>query len=218
MTGTKPLSACRLYGIVDLGYVGPPNAVDAAVAMISGGVDVIQLRAKRVEVAELTILASKLHAVTKPAGIPLIINDHPAVAREVGAEGVHVGQDDMPVALVREIAGANCIVGKSTHTVEQAQRAAAEGADYIGFGPLFSTPTKPDYPAIGLGDIRRVHDIVAVPIFCIGGIKLNNLPQVVTAGAQRVVIVSEMLQAADIARYARTARALLLDQPATSNR
>jgi len=150
-----------------------------------------------------------LHEITTQAGLPLIINDHAKVAREVPVEGVHVGQDDLPLAQVREIAGPNCLVGKSTHSLMQAQRAAAEGADYIGFGPLFATPTKPDYQPIGLEEIRAVHSAVQLPIFCIGGIKLENLPEVMAAGARRVVIVSGLLQAPDVAEYARAAKALL---------
>src|SRR5213076_3649586 len=86
-------------------------------------------------------------------------------ARNVGAEGVHLGQDDMPIAEARKIVGAECAVGKSTHSLDQAIRAFYEGADYIGFGPLFATPTKPDYPPIGLTEIGKVHGAVRIPIF-----------------------------------------------------
>ena len=123
-------------------------------------------------------------------------------------EGVHVGQDDDPIAVVREKAGRNVIVGKSTHTLAQAIAAQSEGADYIGFGPIFATPTKPDYKPIGLADIKRVHVDVTLPIFCIGGIKIDNLDQVIAAGARRAVIVSGLLQAEDVAEYARTAKRL----------
>ena len=101
------------------------------------------------------------------------------------------------------------LIGKSTHSFAQAVAAEAEGADYIGFGPLFATPTKPGRPAIGLDEIRRVHEAVRIPIFCIGGIKLENLGAVIAAGARRVVIVSGLLLARDIADYARRAKALL---------
>ncbi len=203
------LNACRLYGILDLGYVAPAAAVRVARAMIAGGVDLIQLRAKQQSAAEILRVASDLHRLTSEAEVPLVINDHAEIARDVGAEGVHVGQDDLVIARVREIVGRDCIVGRSTHSLAQARQAADEGADYIGFGPLFATPTKPDYASIGLNDIAAVHAAVTLPIFCIGGIKLHNLPQVVAAGAQRVVIVSELLQAADVAEYARSAKALL---------
>ena len=211
------LSACRLYGILDLGYVPPAEARRVAKEMIAGGVDVMQLRAKNLSLAEIATLAGELHAETSAAGVPLVINDHAEIAREVAAEGVHVGQDDRPVADVRAIAGERCFVGKSTHSLEQAKRAVAEGADYIGWGPLFATSTKPDYVPIGLEEIESVHAAVQVPIFCIGGIKLGNLPEVIAAGARRVVIVSGLLQAADIAEYARAAKALLNQQSAIKN-
>lgn len=203
------LAAARLYGIVDLGYVAAAEAVTATDALITGGVDLIQLRAKGQPVGLVADLARKIHAKTSAAGVPLILNDYPALLREVPAEGAHVGQDDLTVADARAAAGRPCLIGKSTHSVEQAVAAAAEGADYIGFGPLFATPTKPGRPAIGLEEIRPVHELVQIPIFCIGGIKLENLPQVVESGARRVVIVSGWLQAADVAGAVRAARDVL---------
>jgi thiamine-phosphate pyrophosphorylase len=203
------LDRCRLYGILDLSYVESSEAEQIAGQMISGGVDLIQLRAKACPAAEIARVAAALHDTTQRCGIPLVINDHPEIARLVPAEGVHVGQDDLPIAGVREIAGPNCVVGKSTHSVDQAIRAFYEGADYIGFGPIFATPTKPDYPPVGPEEIRKVHDAVHIPIFCIGGIKLDNLPEVIEAGARRVVIVSGLLQAKDIVAYGRAAKELL---------
>jgi thiamine-phosphate pyrophosphorylase len=103
------------------------------------------------------------------------------------------------------------LMGKSTHSREQALAARAEGADYIGFGPIFATPTKPDYPPIGLSDIKNVHRDVSIAIFCIGGIKLDNLEEIIAAGAHRVAIVSGLLKAPDIVEYARACKRLLLD-------
>jgi thiamine-phosphate pyrophosphorylase len=203
------LDRCRLYGILDLSYAESSEAEEIAGQMIGGGVDLIQLRAKACPSAEIAKIAAALHDTTLRRGVPLVINDHPEIARIVPAEGVHVGQDDLPIASVREIAGPNCVVGKSTHSVDQAIRAFYEGADYIGFGPVFATPTKPDYPPVGLEEIRKVHDAVHIPIFCIGGIKLDNLPEVIEAGARRVVMVSGLLQAKDIVAYGRAAKELL---------
>ena len=203
------LSRSRLYGILDLSYVDIRGARKVIDEMIDGGVDIIQLRAKAQSAAQVAPLAAELHRAMQERGVPLIINDHPEIVRIVPAEGVHVGQDDLPIAEAREMAGANCVVGKSTHSVDQAIRAFCEGADYIGFGPIFATPTKPNYSPIGLDEIRKVHEAVRIPIFCIGGIKLENLPEVIAAGARRVVIVSGLLQAQDIASYARSAKKLL---------
>ena len=161
----------------------------------------------------MAALAEEIHALTAPLGVPLILNDHPDLLRDVPAEGAHVGQDDLTVAEARAAAGRPVIIGKSTHSIAQACEAAEEGADYLGFGPLFATPTKPGRPAIGLQDIAAVHELVSVPIFCIGGIKSGNLAQVRDAGARRVVIVSGWLEAEDIAFAVRSARSLLVASP-----
>jgi thiamine-phosphate pyrophosphorylase len=205
----RNLSDCRLYGILDLGYIDVADAERVTKAMIEGDVDLIQLRAKRQSLEEIVDLAGALHEITSGAGIPLIVNDHAEVAAKVPVEGVHLGQDDDSLAHARKKAGRHVLLGKSTHSFEQAVAAAREGADYIGFGPIFATPTKPDYQPIGLTGIKRVYNEVTVPIFCIGGIKIDNLGQLVAAGTKRVAIVSGLLKAKDIAEYARTAKQLL---------
>jgi len=178
--------------------------------MIEGGVDLIQLRGKDQSIDELADAADALHKITSRSSIPLIVNDHAEVARRVPVEGVHVGQDDDSIQIARRKAGREVLVGKSTHSLEQASAAQRKGADYIGFGPIFATPTKPDYPPIGLSEIKKVHSDVSVPIFCIGGIKLDNLKEVTSAGAQRVAIVSGLLKASDIIEYGRACKRLLL--------
>ncbi len=203
------LADARLYGIVDLGYVTADTAPVAAERLLEGGVDILQLRAKDAPKSIVAGLAEEIHALTAPLGVPFILNDYPELLRDVPAEGAHVGQDDGLVADAREAAGRPVIIGKSTHSLAQAQAAAEEGADYIGFGPLFATPTKPGRPAIGLRDIAAVHELVPVPIFCIGGIKRENLAEVRDAGARRVVIVSGWLQAEDIAEAVCSARQIL---------
>lgn len=205
----EQLSRSRLYAILDLGYVEPSRATTVAEALVAGGVDLLQLRAKDHPAREIERVGAELRIVTERQGVPLIVNDHAEVAREVGAEGVHLGQDDMSIAEARAIVGDKCAIGKSTHNLDQGIRAFYEGADYIGFGPLFATPTKPDYSPIGLDQIAAVHEAVRIPVFCIGGIKLDNLPKVIEAGARRVVIVSGLLQAPDIAACAREVKALL---------
>ncbi|PYK31772.1 MAG: thiamine phosphate synthase [Verrucomicrobia bacterium] len=205
----KNLTDCRLYGFIDLNYVAATDVERVTQSMIDGGVDLIQLRAKKSSVAEIVDLAGKLHAITSPAGIPLIVNDYAEVAAQIEIEGVHVGQDDDSIAHSRKKAARKVIVGKSTHSLEQATAAQQEGADYIGFGPIFATPTKPDYQPVGLTGIKRVHNEVTVPIFCIGGIKIDNLGEVLAAGAKRIAIVSGLLKAPDIAKYARACKAML---------
>lgn len=205
----RTLPECRLYGIIDLGYIDSRECSQIAHEMIQGGVDLIQLRGKTNPLDELVDLAAQLHEITFPAATPLIVNDHAEIANKVRLEGVHVGQDDDSIAVARKKAGRPILVGKSTHSLEQARSAQREGADYIGFGPIFATPTKPDYAPIGLSNIRAVHDDVGVPIFCIGGINIDNLQSVIDAGARRVVMVSALLKARSIVDYARCATDML---------
>jgi thiamine-phosphate pyrophosphorylase len=213
----RSLHDCHLYGIIDLGYVEESNAVHVAEAMVKGGVDLIQLRGKKQSIDELVDLAVKLRELTARSGTPLLVNDHAEIARRVPLEGVHVGQDDDSIEVARRKAGRAVVVGKSTHSLEQARAAQREGADYIGFGPIFATPTKPDYEPIGLKDIKQAHLDVNLPIFCIGGINTDNLRDVIAAGARRVAIVSGLLKAPDIAKYARACKELLAFESAIHN-
>jgi thiamine-phosphate pyrophosphorylase len=199
----------RLYAIIDLNYVSGGQAPAILEKLIDGGIDAVQLRGKSRSVDQLTALAGQLLEQTIAANLPFIINDHAAVADRVGVQGVHVGQDDDSIAQVRSAVERPLIVGKSTHSLTQAIAAEREGADYIGFGPLFATPTKPDYEPIGLDSIREVHRQVKIPIFCIGGINIDNLQRVIDAGANRVVMVSALLKAHSIVDYARCATDML---------
>jgi len=199
------LNDARLYGIIDLGYIEESDIARVAEQMVQAGVDLIQLRGKGKSIDELADLAAKLHELTARSSTSLIVNDYGEIAGQVPVEGVHVGQDDDPIELTRRKAGREIVVGKSTHSLEQALAAQREGADYIGFGPIFATPTKPDYLPIGLAGISRVHADVSLPIFCIGGINIDNLQSVIDAGAKRVVMVSALLKAHSIVDYARCA-------------
>ena len=202
-------SECRLYGIIDLGYVERRDAARILEEMIEGGVDLIQLRGKNTSIADLMELSAELHELTARFSTPLIVNDHAEIAMRVPVEGIHVGQLDDSIQLARQKAAREILVGKSTHSLEQARAAQSEGADYIGFGPIFATPTKPDYAPVGLEDIKRVHAQVNLPIFCIGGINIDNLQSVIDAGAKRVVMVSALLKAHSIVDYARCATDML---------
>jgi len=190
----------RLYGILDLGYVEERDALSVAESLILGGASLLQLRAKGHDPAELLDLANDLNVLCSKHHVPFVVNDHLQLAKECGAPGLHLGQDDGSISEARAILGQHILIGRSTHSVEQAQAALAEGADYIGFGPLFPTPTKKGRPGIGLENIALVESSVgcAIPVFCIGGIKPANLAEVQEAGAMRVVIVSHLLQASDI--------------------
>ena len=197
-----------LYTILDLGYVAAENAESATTALLAGGADFVQLRAKGHPPEEIEALARRVLPLCRAAGIPFIVNDYPAIAAAVDADGVHLGQDDGPLAPVRELLGPGKIIGRSTHAPDQARAALAEGFDYIGFGPLFPTPTKLGRPGIGLADLAAVQAEVGshIPVFAIGGIRRDNLPGVLAAGARNVVIVSDLLTAPDIAAATREAK------------
>lgn len=199
----------RLYAILDLGYVAEERAVAVAADLLAGGADLLQLRAKGHGIGTIRRVAEALMPLCREAGVPFILNDHPALAAKLDADGVHIGQDDGPLAEARAMVGAGKIIGRSTHSLEQARAALAEGFDYIGFGPLFPTPTKLGRPGIGLGDIATMEREVGsrIPAFCIGGIKRTNLTDVLAAGARRVVIVSDLLQAADVRAATRAVKA-----------
>jgi thiamine-phosphate pyrophosphorylase len=203
------LDEAQLYGIVDLAYVSKREAVDVAGNILAGGVQILQLRAKNETPEAILPLACELSALCRASGTPFIVNDQPALVPRCHAQGAHVGQDDLSVAEARKLSGENTIIGKSTHSLAQARAALEERPDYIGFGPLFATRTKPDYTPIGMDEIRRVQDEVSLPVFCIGGINLGNLREVVAAGARRVVIVSGILQAANPRAYCEECRRIL---------
>lgn len=206
------LSHARLYGIVDFGYVSPEKFPQTTQSLLEGGADVIQLRAKGITLGTIATAARKIIPLCHAAGIPFILNDYPELAAELGADGVHIGQDDGSLYDVRSRIPEGMLIGRSTHSLAQAKQALADGADYIGFGPLFPTPTKAGRPAIGLEEISEMEATVGkhIPAFCIGGIKPENIPQIIAAGARRCVVVSHLLLAEDIAEATRAVKAMFL--------
>ncbi|MEX1115110.1 MAG: thiamine phosphate synthase [Akkermansiaceae bacterium] len=202
------LHSARLYCILDLGYVPEENAESVTQSLLAGGADLLQLRAKGHDLATIQRVAEKLLPLCRAAGVPFILNDFPNLAAAIDADGVHIGQDDGPLSAAREIVGPGKLIGRSTHSLDQARAALAEGFDCIGFGPLFPTPTKAGRPAIGLGEIAMMEKQVGaeLPAFCIGGITPETLPAVLAAGAHRVVVVSALLRAADVTAATRAIR------------
>lgn len=196
-------SSWRLYVIIDRAASGSQDLVELTTAAIHGGADVIQLRDKAASPAQLIEEAQRLLPVTRAAGIPLIINDLPTVVAAVGADGVHLGQDDGSIEEARRLLGSTRLIGKSTHSLEQALAAYIEGADYIGLGPIFPTPTKPEYPSLGTSLIREVVTRVEVPVVCIGGIHPTTLRPVLEAGATCVAVGRAVCGAEDPQRAAQ---------------
>ena len=208
------LANCRLYGIVDMGYTEPEQIEARTYALIDGGVRIIQLRAKGVELARVRQWAIAMQAICRERHAIFVLNDYPELAAEIRADAVHVGQDGGSLADVRKIVGPGIIVGRSTHSPEQALAARLEGADYIGFGPLYPTGTKPGRPSIGLQDIETTQaQLGGMPMFCIGGINGTTLPDVLKAGAARVVIVSWLLQQENSAETARDVIRTIEEKP-----
>ena len=194
------LARCRLYGFVDMAYIEELDPCEVARVLIAGGVDIIQVRAKDKSHADRVALALKVVSAAFQYKVPVIINDDIEAAFEAGADGVHLGQEDW-AAIPREERAerlANMrIVGLSTHSLEQALEAERDGADYIGVGPVFPTATKPGVKPVGVELVREVATRVKTPFFAIGGITLDNIGEILEAGATRVAVVSAILKAPD---------------------
>ncbi len=205
----EALSRARLYFVTD-GMGGPDVARAVVEAALEGGVDIVQLRDRELSRAALAETAASFREAASAAGALFFVNDNPELARAVAADGVHVGQDDIPVAAAREAAGEDALVGLSTHSPDQLARAhAAEGdarPDQVSVGPVWETPTKAGRPAAGLDYVRHAAERATLPWFAIGGIDAGNVDQVVEAGAKRIVVVRAIRDAADPAAAARALR------------
>jgi thiamine-phosphate pyrophosphorylase len=204
----KPLAECALYTFVDSAYLHGRDPLKIGRALCEGGSDLIQLRAKDWPLSKTQEVAVKLADLTSQFGIGLVINDHLALAQEVGADFCHLGQEDFFDAGYRSVndlpQGATKVrIGLSTHAPDQAKKALAAGADYFAIGPVFPTDTKPSAKAVTLEYVRWAAANVTVPWFAIGGINLTNLSDVLAAGARRVCVVSAILNSEDIAATVR---------------
>jgi thiamine-phosphate pyrophosphorylase len=188
------LAGARLYLVCGSSpdASGLPDLLRDAVA---GGVDIVQLREKELADGELVSVARALMALSERVGSLFVINDRPEVAREVGADGVHVGQDDMPVEQVRELVGPDMLIGLSTHAPSEIDAVDPAVVDYIGVGPVHATPTKPGRAAVGLELVRYAAEHSPVPFFAIGGLDETNIAETVEAGAGRVCVLRAIADA-----------------------
>jgi thiamine-phosphate pyrophosphorylase len=204
------LAAARLYLVCD-GTPGGRELSQVLPAAIAGGVDIVQLRDKRLDDEQLLKAAHGARELCERHGALFVVNDRPLIARECGADGVHVGQDDMPVAQVRELVGPDMLIGLSTHAPSEidAVSAADAGPDYIGVGPVHATPTKLGRPAVGVELVRYAAAHASVPWFAIGGLDARNIAEVLAAGARRVCVLRAIADAADPERAARELRGAL---------
>jgi thiamine-phosphate pyrophosphorylase len=202
------LAAARLY-LVCSGAPGRHELPDLLRGAAAGGVDVVQLRDKRLADDELAAVANAARALCERLGLLLIVNDRPLVAGEAGVDGVHIGQDDMSPADARELVGADMLVGLSTHAPEEIDAVDPALVDYIGVGPINETPTKPGRPAVGPELVRHAAAHAAVPFFAIGGLHAGNLAGVIDAGATRVCVMRAIADADDPEAASRELRARL---------
>ncbi len=212
----RPTLPRGIYGITAEKFSLGRGNVAVAEAMIAGGITTIQYREKRPDKSHRQMLdeCRRIRALTRAAGVRFIVNDYAEIALLVEADGVHVGQDDLPVPELRRLLGPEMIIGLSTHLPEQAREAVDLGADYIGVGPIFATQTKADVVApVGFAYLEHVARTSPLPFAAIGGIKEHNLGEVVKRGARTVCLVTEIVGAADIAAKVRELNRIMKATP-----
>ncbi len=192
-----------LYLVLDTTALKGRDEVEVAAAAIRGGVKTIQLRDKRRGKAELLTVARKLRDLCAGKGVLFIVNDHVDIALAVSADGLHLGQDDLPPAEARRIIPFDMLIGCSTHSTAEAVRAQANGADYVALGSIYPTTSKEKYKLVGTETLRRTRSKVSVPLIAIGGINHTNVPEVMKAGADGAAVISAVLGTDNVEKAAR---------------
>jgi thiamine-phosphate pyrophosphorylase len=214
----KQLAAMRLY-VITGDHGNEAETARIVEAALAGGATAIQLRKKTMPKGEQYAIALALRRLTRLHDALFIVNDHADLAIAADADGVHLGQDDLAPAVVRGLPGfEGRLIGRSTHSLAQAQMAVQEGADYIAAGPVFSTPTKAGRPEVGTELVARVAAVIDRPVVAVGGIDLQNAPAVLEAGAQAIAVVRAVYDAADPAETARRLGELIATRLATVRR
>jgi thiamine-phosphate pyrophosphorylase len=213
----KPLMDCRLYTFVDTAYLNGRSVSELAMALCLGGADLIQLRAKNATKAEVEKMAWQILPITQAANVGLVINDHLDVARKIGADFCHLGQEDFFGAgytRVQQLAlgEPDARIGLSTHAPDQAMRAVAAQPAYVAIGPVYATATKPTALPVGLDYVRWAAENVTIPWFAIGGINFKTVEAVLATGAKRICVVSAILNAPDIAEACARMKNLLFER------
>ncbi|SEO97538.1 thiamine phosphate synthase [Paenibacillus sp. OV219] len=202
----------RLYAITGEQFHPNRDLVEVMEEAIIGGADIIQLRDKTSGREELLRKAHSLRELTRKYGVTFIVNDHIDIALEVDADGIHLGQNDLTLEEARKLVG-DKIIGISTHAIEEARLAQEQGADYIGVGPVFRTATKADVvDPVSVSYVREVAAEIGIPFVAIGGIKLNNVDEVIAAGATRICAVSEIVGSSDVSGTCRAFLAKLTNK------
>ncbi|MFN3925945.1 MAG: thiamine phosphate synthase [Pseudanabaenaceae cyanobacterium] len=186
-----------------------PNFMEQVAGALKGGVDIVQYRDKDLADSDRLTIAKQLKELCQQYDALLIVNDRVDIALAVGADGVHLGQQDLPLPIARQLVGQDMILGQSTTNPEELHRAIEQGADYVGVGPVFPTPTKPNKPAAGCDYVRYARAHCPIPFFAIGGIDLTNLNDTISAGANRIAVVRALMTSADPTAVAKAMRAQL---------
>lgn len=199
----------RLYAVTDRAWVGAQTLPQQVEAALKGGATCVQLREKHLDDAAIRAEALKISALCKQYRVPFILNDNVALAAECGADGVHLGQEDMDPAQARRILGPEAIIGVSAHSVAEAKAAVAAGADYLGCGAMFATTTKTDTTTLPKETLRAICEAVPVPVVAIGGIHKENLLSLADCGEAGVALVSAIFAAKDIEAECRELRQLV---------
>ncbi|MDM7999892.1 MAG: thiamine phosphate synthase [Dehalococcoidia bacterium] len=192
-----------LYLVFDAAALGGRDEVSVAAAAARGGVKTIQLRDKRRSKADVLASARRLRPLCSEAGVLFIVNDHVDVALAVRADGVHLGQDDLPLAEARRILPLDMLIGCSSHSVAEAVRAQASGADYVAMGSIFPTTSKEKYKLVGLEALRRARPKLSVSLIAIGGINPSNIRAVMKTGVDGVAVISAIMGSSDVEKAAR---------------
>jgi len=192
-----------LYVIIDTQTLGFKGEVDAARKAINGGARVIQLRDKQRSKGELLAIAKKLADLCRKSNVLFIVNDYLDIALASEADGIHIGQDDLPLSVIRKELPVDKVIGLSTSTLAEAQKAEAEGVDYMAVGSIFSSPTKPKATVVGLERLRQIGKAISIPIVAIGGINRQNIGEVMATGADSAAVISAVLNQKDIESAAR---------------
>ena len=197
MTKKDFLHRIRLYVLIS-SNIAKKSVKETARLVIDGGADAVQLREKTISDRKFISLAREVRDITTKRGSLLIINDRVHVVRKVNADGIHLGQQDMSALEARNIIGDEKIIGVSTHSITQARQAQKDGADYIAIGPIYPTSTKDHEPSVGIEIIHEISEAVSIPIIAIGAITLENLDEVLKAGASRIAVCSAIIGSKDI--------------------
>jgi len=213
MPNARSCSDWRLYVILDPRAAAGRDLARIAELAIRGGADALQLRDKHGTARDALDQARRILAAARPSGVPLLINDRVDLAIAAEADGVHLGQDDLPLAAARRLLGKDRLIGVSTHSLEQARAADLEPVDYLAIGPVFATPTKPDYGQVGLPVVTDVAAAARHPVVAIGGIDAANVGRLADAGARCVAVVRAVCAADDPESAARQIKQALTAGP-----